>query len=87
MTPTLAVDATGVIRMWSPDAEALLGYAEAEALGQSIVLIIPTHLRGRHNAGFGRYVQTGVSNLPEVAISSAMHKSGAIVKVLTPAGL
>ncbi|MCP4618405.1 MAG: PAS domain S-box protein [Bradyrhizobium sp.] len=81
MTATLAVDATGVIRMWSRDAEVLLGYAEAEAMGQSIELIIPPHLRGRHHAGFGRYVQTGVSHLPEVAISPAMHKSGAIVKV------
>lgn len=81
MQPTLAVDNAGLIRMWSRDAEALLGYSEAEAVGQSIVLIIPPHLRGRHHAGFGRYVQTGESHLPEVAISPAVHKTGAIVKV------
>ena len=78
---TLKVDTTGRILDWTADAEALLGYSYAEAVGQSIVLIIPPHLRERHNAGFGRYVQTGVSNLPEVAISPAMHKSGTIVKV------
>ena len=81
MTATLVVDKTGQICGWSRDAEALLGYAEAEAMGQSIVLIIPPHLRGRHSAGFGRYVQTGVSHLPEVAISPAVHKTGTIVKV------
>lgn len=81
MNATLAIDTTGLIRLWSRDAEALLGYAEAETLGRSIELVIPPHLRGRHHAGFGRYVQTGVSHLPEVAISPAMHKSGAIVKV------
>jgi|SRR5689334_11966071 PAS domain S-box-containing protein len=81
MNATLAVDATGLIRMWSRDAEALLGYSEQEAVGQSIVLIIPPHLRERHSAGFGRYVQTGISHLPEVAISPAMHKTGTIVKV------
>jgi PAS domain S-box-containing protein len=81
MTATLVVDKAGRICGWSRDAEALLGYAEAEALGQSIVLIIPPHLRERHSAGFGRYVQTGISNLPEVAISPAMHKTGSIVKV------
>jgi len=81
MTATLVVDRAGRICGWSRDAEALLGYAAAEALGRSIVLIIPPHLRERHSAGFGRYVQTGVSHLPEVAISPAMHKSGAIVKV------
>ena len=81
MNATLAIDTTGLIRMWSRDAEALLGYSESEAVGQSIELIIPPHLRGRHHAGFGRYVQTGVSHLPEVAMSPAVHKTGTIVKV------
>jgi PAS domain S-box-containing protein len=81
MTATLVVDKAGRICGWSRNAEALLGYAEAEAVGQSIVLIIPPHLRERHSAGFGRYVQTGISHLPEVAISPAMHKTGSIVKV------
>ena len=81
MKATLAIDTTGLIRMWSRDAEALLGYSESEAVGQSIELIIPPHLRGRHHTGFGRYVQTGVSHLPEVAISPAVHKTGAIVKL------
>jgi PAS domain S-box-containing protein len=81
MNATLAIDTTGVIRMWSRDAEALLGYSESEAVGQSIELIIPPHLRGRHHAGFGRYVQTGISHLPEVAISPAVHKTGTIVKL------
>ena len=67
--------------MWSRDAEALLGYPAAEAVGQSVELIIPPQLRGRHNAGFGRYVLTGVSHLPEVTISPAVHKTGTIVKL------
>jgi PAS domain S-box-containing protein len=79
---TLTVDTAGRILDWTPDAEALLGYSRSEAVGQCIELIIPPHLRGRHRAGFGRYVQTGVGNLPEVTISPAVHKSGAIVKVL-----
>jgi PAS domain S-box-containing protein len=78
---TLKVDTAGRILDWTPDAEALLGYSGAEAIGQSIELIIPPHLRGRHHAGFGRYVQTGVSNLPEITISPAVHKSGTIMKV------
>ena len=81
MTATLVVDKAGRICGWSRDAEALLGYSEVEAVGKSIELIIPSHLRARHNAGFGRYVQTGVSHLPEVAISSAVHRTGTIVKV------
>jgi PAS domain S-box-containing protein len=80
--PTLTVDTAGIIRQWSREAQALLGYDEVEALGQSIVLIIPEHLRGRHNAGFARFVQTGVSKLPEVVTTPAMHKSGLITQVL-----
>jgi PAS domain S-box-containing protein len=78
---TLKVDTTGRILDWTADAEALLGYSKFEAVGQSIELIIPPHLRGRHHAGFGRYVQTGVSHLPEVAISPAVHKTGTVVKL------
>jgi PAS domain S-box-containing protein len=78
---TLKVDTAGRIIDWTADAETLLGYSGAEAVGQSIELIIPLQLRGRHHAGFGRYVQTGISNLPEVTISPALHKTGAIVKL------
>ena len=78
----LAVDTRGVIRTWSREAEKLLGYSETEALGQSIELIIPPQLRGRHRAGFGRFVQTGISALPEVTTTSALHKSGETIKVL-----
>jgi PAS domain S-box-containing protein len=81
MAATLTVDSTGCICQWSRDAEALLGYSEGEAMGQSIELIIPPHLRGRHSAGFARYVKTGVSHLPEVATSPAVHKSGDTFKV------
>ncbi|HEY2210406.1 MAG TPA: PAS domain S-box protein, partial [Bradyrhizobium sp.] len=49
---------------------------EAEALGQSIALIMPAHLRERHHAGFARFVQTGVSTLPEITISPMVHKNG-----------
>jgi PAS domain S-box-containing protein len=80
--PTLTVDTSGIILAWSRAAEALLGYTEAEALGQSIELIMPEHLRARHHAGFARYVQTGVSTLPEVTTSPMIHKNGETKKLL-----
>jgi PAS domain S-box-containing protein len=57
MPATLRVDRSGQIRMWSDEAEKLLGYSALEAVGQSIEIIIPHHLRERHWAGFARYVQ------------------------------
>jgi PAS domain S-box-containing protein len=73
---TLTVDTSGIIVGWSREAEALLGWSEAEALGQSVELIMPEHLRARHHAGFARFVQTGVSTLPEVTTSPMIHKNG-----------
>jgi PAS domain S-box-containing protein len=81
MAATLIVDTTGQIRMWSRDAEELLGYSDSGAVGQSIELIIPQHLRGRHSSGFRRFVQTGISTLPEVVTTPAIHKTGRAVKL------
>jgi PAS domain S-box-containing protein len=72
----LTVDTSGIILAWSHEAQALLGYTEAEALGRSIELIMPAHLRPRHHAGFARFVQTGVTTLPEVTTSPMIHKNG-----------
>jgi PAS domain S-box-containing protein len=82
ISPTLAVDATGIICMWSRQAEELLGYSRAGAMGQSIEIIIPQHLRARHGSGFARFVQTGTSMLPEVVTTSAIHKTGKQLKLL-----
>ncbi len=81
MAATLTVDTTGQIRTWSREAEELLGYSRLEAVGQSIEIIIPPHLRDRHWAGFGKFVQTGISALPEVVTTIAVHKTGQLVKL------
>jgi PAS domain S-box-containing protein len=78
---TLAVDTAGQILTWSEDAHKLLGYSELEAVGQSIEMIIPLHLRARHKLGFHRFVETGISRLPETVTTPALHKSGVIVRL------
>ena len=77
----LVVDRTGKICVWSWGAEELLGYSRYEALGQSVEIIIPPHLRERHNAGFASFVQTGISRLPEIVTTLAAHKDGTSMKV------
>jgi PAS domain S-box-containing protein len=81
MAATLTVDTTGQICAWSREAEELLGYSRLETVGQSIEIIIPHHLRHRHGAGFGKFVQTGISTLPEVATTIAVHKTGKLVRL------
>ncbi len=45
-------DAEGKIRFWNRGAERIFGFAEAEALGQSLDIIIPDNLRARHWESF-----------------------------------
>jgi PAS domain S-box-containing protein len=49
----------GTIVLWNPAAAALFGYAAAEAVGQSLEILIPESLRARHRAGLARYAATG----------------------------
>jgi PAS domain-containing protein len=44
----VAADRDGIISFWNPGAERIFGYTAAEALGQSLDLIIPERLRDRH---------------------------------------
>ena len=41
-------DAQGAIRLWNRAAERISGFTEADALGQSLDMIIPTRQRQRH---------------------------------------
>jgi PAS domain S-box-containing protein len=54
-------DVDGVIRLWNAGAEAIFGYRAAEAIGQSMDLIIPERLRARHWDGYKRTMATGES--------------------------
>jgi len=45
-------DPSGAITVWNPAAERLFGFTQAEALGNSLDLIIPERLRERHWAGY-----------------------------------
>jgi PAS domain S-box-containing protein len=81
-SPTLSIDTSGIILTWSREAETLLGYTRAEALGRSVEFIMPEHLRARHHAGFTRFVRTGVSTLPEVTSSPMIQKSGETIRPL-----
>jgi PAS domain S-box-containing protein len=54
-------DTRGIIRFWNAGAAAIFGYSAAEALGQSLDLIIPEKLRERHWQGYRRVMATGAT--------------------------
>jgi len=51
-------DEQGVVMLFNPAAEHIFGYAAAEVIGRPVTLLIPEGLRGRHEAGFRRYLAT-----------------------------
>jgi|SRR6185369_9363092 len=55
----LVADREGMIRYWNRGAELIFGYNSSEAVGQSLDLIIPENLRGRHWEGYWRVMSSG----------------------------
>jgi PAS domain S-box-containing protein len=76
-------DAEGVIRGWSRGATRIFGFAEAEALGRLLDLIIPENLRERHWQGYRGTMRTGQSRYGEGQILSvpAVRKDGTRISV------
>ena len=56
-------DRDGKIVRWNQAAFSLFGYSAAEALGQSLELIIPERLRAAHWTGFDSAMASGSTRL------------------------
>ncbi len=53
--------ADGKITLWNAAAERIFGYTRAEALGESLDLIIPQRLRQRHWDGYDKTMASGIT--------------------------
>ncbi|MDF1581018.1 MAG: PAS domain S-box protein [Desulfuromonadales bacterium] len=70
-------DREGTIRLWNRGCELVFGYSAAEALGQSLDIIIPEKLRGRHWEGYHKVMATGETRYGTELLSvPARHKDG-----------
>lgn len=70
-------DARGAITLWNPAAERMFGFTPEEALGNSLDLIIPERLRGRHWSGYEKTMATGETRYGhDVLRVPAVHKDG-----------
>jgi PAS domain S-box-containing protein len=70
-------DREGVIRLWNRGCELVFGFTEAEALGQSLDIIIPEKLRARHWEGYFKVMETGESAYGTKLLTvPALHKEG-----------
>src|ERR1051325_8691976 len=76
-------DRDGVTRMWNARAQSLFGYAPGEAIGKSLDLIIPEHLRAAHGRGYRGAIETGDTRQTDgkPMIPRGTHKDGGKVYV------
>jgi PAS domain S-box-containing protein len=76
-------DREGKIRFWNASATRIFGYEPAEALGQSLDLIVPEGLRARHWEGYDRVMAGGGSRYGEGDLLAvpAMRKDGTRISI------
>lgn len=75
-------DREGIIRFWNTGAELMFGHTAAEAVGQSLDLIIPENLRARHWEGYWRVMATGETKYKTGLLSSpGIRKDGSRVSL------
>jgi PAS domain S-box-containing protein len=78
----IVADAAGRITLWNPAAERIFGFPAAEALGQSLDLIIPERFRARHWAGYAEVVRSGHTRYgTEVLRVPALRKDGQRISI------
>lgn len=70
-------DKEGIIRVWNGGAEKIFGFSAAEAIGQSLDLIIPERMRKAHWDGYNQALaRGGVKPGRTSMITRSLHKSG-----------
>jgi PAS domain S-box-containing protein len=75
-------DAQGNVIVWNPAAVRLFGWTAAEALGQSMEMIIPERLRKRHWEGYDQSMQTGQTRYAhDVLRVPAVDKAGRAMSI------
>lgn len=76
-------DRDGAIRFWNDGAARIFGYTAAEALGQSLDIIIPQGLRARHWEGYHETMRTGRTRYGsgDLLAVPALHRDGRRISV------
>jgi PAS domain S-box-containing protein len=75
-------DTDGTIVFWNAAAARLFGWSPAEAIGQTLDLIIPERLRERHWAGYRRTMATGETSYGDRLLEvPALHRDGHTLSV------
>jgi PAS domain S-box-containing protein len=78
----VVTDATGAIVLWNAAATRIFGFTEAEALGNSLDLIIPERQRSRHWDGYMKTISSGQTRYGTSLLRvPALHKDGRTLSI------
>ena len=81
-------DANEKIVLWNPAATRIFGYSEVEALGQTLDLIVPERQRQRHNEGYSKSMETGITRYGTALLKvPAKHKDGSMLSIAFTVGM
>jgi PAS domain S-box-containing protein len=73
----VVTDGKGAIVLWNAAATRIFGFTEADALGQSLDIIIPERQRGRHWDGYAKTMSSGETRYGSSLLRvPALHKDG-----------
>jgi PAS domain S-box-containing protein len=82
MAALVFAEPSGVVRSWNPAAESLFGHRAAEAIGQTLDIIVPPEFRARHWAGFRAAMAAGDGNIDHSSFNiPALHRDGTVIRV------
>jgi PAS domain S-box-containing protein len=78
----IVADPEGRVRLWTPAAERIFGYAADEVVGRSLDLIIPERFRERHWTGYHEVMRTGVTRYgADILRVPAVRKGGETISI------
>jgi PAS domain S-box-containing protein len=72
----------GMIGAWNPAAEHIFGHTAAEAMGQSLDLIIPERFRSAHWTAYDKALESGKTKTDGTpTMTQATHKNGETIYI------
>ena len=81
-------DVNEKIVLWNAAATRIFGYSEAEALGNTVDLIVPDRQRHRHNEGYSKSMATGTTRYGSSVLRvPAKHKDGSTLSIAFTVGM